>query len=317
MAIAAGLRDWLPRILPASQPWLAHEDLPAGATWIDEIGQALETSEFGILCLTRENLVEPWLHFEAGALAKSPGMGRGGVCPYLLDMGPEQLGGGPLAQFQVKAATRDGTLGLVRSIHDRMDSSALSREELEHAFDLGWDRLERLLNRIREEPSQEGLSPRERAIEALAKDAEIILMEDFVHAESQLGEGDSVLLFSNDLTYDRRYFTEVIAENLRRGVSYLYLLNGADAEAMRNWDLFIDELHTRGVPRLPERRRIQVAPLFWTTAIYEFRNGHREVEAISILEHRFESRACVRLSTAIARQMRRKFLEYWAVAEAP
>jgi hypothetical protein len=42
-----------------------------GATWFQSIVEALTTSRVGIVCLTTENLHNPWLHFEAGALSRA------------------------------------------------------------------------------------------------------------------------------------------------------------------------------------------------------------------------------------------------------
>jgi hypothetical protein len=43
--------------------------------------------------MTSENISEPWIFFEAGALS-----GRG--CPYLLDIHPVEIEGTPLSQFE-------------------------------------------------------------------------------------------------------------------------------------------------------------------------------------------------------------------------
>jgi hypothetical protein len=42
-----------------------------GATWFQSIVEALKKSRVGIVCLTTENLHNPWLHFEAGALSRA------------------------------------------------------------------------------------------------------------------------------------------------------------------------------------------------------------------------------------------------------
>ena len=40
-----------------------------GVRWFEPILRKLREAEAGIVCLTAENLENPWLHFEAGALA--------------------------------------------------------------------------------------------------------------------------------------------------------------------------------------------------------------------------------------------------------
>ena len=59
--------------------------------------QAPHIMHFGIICVTEVNQENPWLNFEAGALAKTLNQSR--VCPYLIGMRPSDLKG-PLSQFQ-------------------------------------------------------------------------------------------------------------------------------------------------------------------------------------------------------------------------
>jgi hypothetical protein len=51
------------------EPWTSDSDIPHGAHWYERLALQLAQSDIGIVCLTRENLNSPWLHFEAGALA--------------------------------------------------------------------------------------------------------------------------------------------------------------------------------------------------------------------------------------------------------
>ena len=68
--IAQELRAWLPLILPAVQPFVTTTDIDKGARWFGEISAELEQCNYGVVCLTRENLSSQWLAFEAGALSK-------------------------------------------------------------------------------------------------------------------------------------------------------------------------------------------------------------------------------------------------------
>lgn len=80
--LAQALHDWLPQVVQKVTPWMSSEDISAGARWANLIAGQLETTGFGIVCLTRENLIAPWVHFEAGAIAKS--VGAASLVPYLL-----------------------------------------------------------------------------------------------------------------------------------------------------------------------------------------------------------------------------------------
>ena len=135
--VGQALRDWLPLVLHYVQPWLSAADIDAGQRWATEVGQQLNDSTFGVLCLTRDNLQSPWILFEAGALAKS--VAAGAVVPYLLDLEFSDITG-PLAQFQAKKADEHSTLELVTAINNRA-GQPIPSDRLEELFELTWPRL--------------------------------------------------------------------------------------------------------------------------------------------------------------------------------
>jgi hypothetical protein len=69
--VADALRSWIPDVIHAVKPWMSGVDIRAGMRWSREVDEELGDTQFGILCLTKENQTAPWLLFEAGALAKS------------------------------------------------------------------------------------------------------------------------------------------------------------------------------------------------------------------------------------------------------
>src|SRR5947207_6227946 len=111
--LANVLYGWLPRIFPDVEPWESSTDILAGERWLTALGKQLEQSAFGIVCVTRESLKAPWLHFEAGALARSLTEAR--VVPLLLGVDHSDLLSGPLAQFQSHRADADGMRAILRS----------------------------------------------------------------------------------------------------------------------------------------------------------------------------------------------------------
>ena len=106
-AVAEALRDWLVRVIQRLEPWVSSEDIRAGARWQSEIAGVLASTKVGVLCLTPDNLNSKWLHFEAGALAKTIDNSTF-VCPYLLDLDPSAVTL-PLGQFHAKRADEEGT----------------------------------------------------------------------------------------------------------------------------------------------------------------------------------------------------------------
>ncbi|WP_430331453.1 hypothetical protein [Rhodococcus sp. ACT016] len=91
------MKDWLQQVIQQLQPWVSSEDIAKGARGRDAIARELEGTSEGIICITKENVREPWLNFEAGALSKATG--ESSVRTVLLDLEPADVVG-PLSDFQ-------------------------------------------------------------------------------------------------------------------------------------------------------------------------------------------------------------------------
>src|SRR5262245_39747205 len=74
--IGAQFREWLPMINQHIEPYMSEEDMEKGAHWSAHVRRELEATSYGIVILTPENTNSIWLHFEAGAIAKSVADGR-------------------------------------------------------------------------------------------------------------------------------------------------------------------------------------------------------------------------------------------------
>ncbi len=119
---------------------MSAEDIRAGGRWLLEIGTQPEETSFGVVCLKPENLKEPWILFEAGALGKM--LRTASVCPYLLGVEPSTIAG-PLAQFQMKRANKEETLSLLESMNSSEEPQRqLDDAVLQEVFDKWWPDLE-------------------------------------------------------------------------------------------------------------------------------------------------------------------------------
>lgn len=143
-AYATALRDWLPLVVHFVEPWVSDADIEAGERWANEVGKELETSNFGILCITRENIGSQWLLFEAGALSRS--MQEGRVIPLLFEIEFKDITG-PLAQFQAKKFDVKGVWDTVCAVN-RLGDVPVPDARLKQLFDALWPDLEKQVESI-------------------------------------------------------------------------------------------------------------------------------------------------------------------------
>jgi hypothetical protein len=146
-AIAEALRDWLPLVIQRLKPFMSRGDIPAGGRWRQVLAKELQTTDFGISCLTPENLPAEWILYEAGALAKFE---DSRVCTYLYDLRPTDVEG-PLAEFNHRQVSPEGTLDVLRSINQCLpDDAVLPEARLEKIFQQWWPDLDKRLKAVDE-----------------------------------------------------------------------------------------------------------------------------------------------------------------------
>lgn len=142
-AVATALRDWLPKVIQAVQPWLSSADIDKGTRWATEVASQLQDIRLGIICLTPENLAAPWLLFEAGALSKT--LAHTYVCTYLVGLEPSDLSW-PLAMFQATKANKEETRKLLHTINKALDADALTGPQLDETVEVWWPHFESALS---------------------------------------------------------------------------------------------------------------------------------------------------------------------------
>jgi len=141
--LAEALKEWLPRVLQSVDP-LISESIDKGSAWPEGLDEKLKAAEVGIFCFTTENLYQPWIHFEAGALYMKLGLQR--VCPYLLDVDYSEVPW-PLARFQATKTTKAETRKLLATVNEALAEGGLKDPVLDETFEMWWPKLE---NSIRE-----------------------------------------------------------------------------------------------------------------------------------------------------------------------
>jgi hypothetical protein len=142
--VALVLRDWLPSVIQAIEPYVSSEDIDKGARWTSDIAKELEASRFGLLCITPENIEAPWLNFEAGALSKVIDKSR--VCPFLFGLKRSEIRTGPFLQFQSAIYDRDEISKLLHSVNNSIEPRCIDESRLDSVFNVWWPELQQNLN---------------------------------------------------------------------------------------------------------------------------------------------------------------------------
>lgn len=139
--------QWLPQVIQVVEPWIST-DIEKGSRWTPEISSTLESSKIGIVCLTRENLKNEWILFEAGALSKIP---ETKVCTFLLDLNPTDIEQ-PLSQFMHTVFTKEDILRLLITINTQIEKAgerSLPETTLKLVFETFWPQLDSQIQGIK------------------------------------------------------------------------------------------------------------------------------------------------------------------------
>ncbi len=137
--LADAVREWLPNVLQSVKPYFTPSDTEKGAKWTSDISRELKNSDIGIICLTKENLAEPWILFEAGSLSKNLDSSK--VCTLLFGVDSTDLKG-PLTTFQATSFKKNDFKKLVKSINNSGGDSKLDDPILDQVFDKWWNELD-------------------------------------------------------------------------------------------------------------------------------------------------------------------------------
>jgi hypothetical protein len=149
--LAEALRLWLPAVLQFVKPYFTPDDIEKGTRWSSDISSELGSSNIGLICLTKDNISNPWILFESGALSKN--FDKAHVCTILFNLEPSDITG-PLTGFQATKFIKDDFKKLLMTINSTDTESQLSPDVINNVFEMWWPKLEeRVAEILREERS--------------------------------------------------------------------------------------------------------------------------------------------------------------------
>ena len=155
--VAVALRDWIPYLIQAAKPFVSSEDVGKGRRWPLGLAQALESSDVGIICLTRDNRAAEWLLFEAGAISKS--VKDGHACTLLLGgLKPSDVTG-PLSLFQHTVFEKVDFKKLMLAINEALGKEQIQETVLNTLFEKLWPDIEEKVQKALKDVPETGTAP--------------------------------------------------------------------------------------------------------------------------------------------------------------
>ncbi|CDM70069.1 Hypothetical protein CM240_2952 [Clostridium bornimense] len=150
--VASALKEWLPCVIQSIEVFFSTEDIEKGEKWDSKISGELSESEFGIVCLTSQNVSAPWIHFEAGALSKAL---DDKVSALMLNVNPSDIKG-PLSRFQATKFTKEDFYKLLETINNNNDTK-LEESILKRTFEVMWEKINVTINNLIKEYDSESI----------------------------------------------------------------------------------------------------------------------------------------------------------------
>jgi hypothetical protein len=199
--VAAALRKYFPLMLQGVQVFMSQHDLESGSRWANDLASELKEANFGLICLTPDNLLSPWLLFEAGAIAKHL---DSRVCALLLKNLSAADVVMPLSQFQNRSFVREDFAALLRDINRKM-ATPLDTEQLAMVFEKWWPDLEKAYaavaaKRYHTNESTPRRSDRDLLEEILLRLRDLDVNSAVLSSSSRISQGGDVL--ARPLGYD-------------------------------------------------------------------------------------------------------------------
>lgn len=162
---------------------MSETDIDKGTRGLDEIGRVMSEIKVGISCLTVENLQQPWIFFEAGALSKTID-DKTRLCTYLIgDMEPRDIRP-PLGMFQATRATQEDTLKLMHTINRAVSDDPIPEQALDEVFSAMWPKLEMRLSTL--PPAPPGINVKRSTDDMVSEILEIVRGEAFRRSQDPL-----------------------------------------------------------------------------------------------------------------------------------
>jgi hypothetical protein len=205
--VANAIRESLPLAIQSVKEVFLSSEITKGLRWSEVVATELATTDFGIVCVTPENMGAPWLNFEAGALSKHMESAR--VMTLLIGLENIQVTG-PLSQFQHTTATRDDMERLMTSLNEALGEHQLEPGVLARAFKGFWNEIESAIASA--STFEADNTPQSRSVEDMVEE---LLGLARAQAEAEVERRRAALFFDTDAEWLRATARPRLGPNAR------------------------------------------------------------------------------------------------------
>ncbi|MCR9230438.1 MAG: toll/interleukin-1 receptor domain-containing protein [bacterium] len=166
--IAEAVAEWLPLVIQNVEPFYSPVSIESGKAWADEIENGLRGTKIGVICLTRDCLQSPWIHFEAGAVFK--GMENTYIHTLLFDLERSEVTF-PLALFQNKIYDKEEFRTFIKALNGANEDPdfILDEKRLDKFFDNSWEDFNSKIDIILRDKDN-SLAPSPRSVDEMVKE---------------------------------------------------------------------------------------------------------------------------------------------------
>ena len=135
---AEAWKKWMSDVFSDVETFLSSKDIKAGKEWRRELGKQIRNAKVGIVFITAENMREPWILFESGALAIAK---RRILVTYMVSGSPDNLPS-PLSAFQWINSDKEGAGKIYQLLEDELGDPSME-------FPQAWLKLQYWLRKVR------------------------------------------------------------------------------------------------------------------------------------------------------------------------
>ena len=200
--IAALVKDWLEKCIQSIEAFVSKEDIEKGENWSARINDELANTNYGIVCLTKDNISAPWINFEAGALSK---LVDSRVSTIAVDVSYSEIKG-PLSSFQNTTLEKAEMQKLLRSINETISKNggkALSEDRLTESVEAFWPSLQHGLDQIFEQHKKEPVKKTTNKVSVQQENIDELL---------QLARNQNAILSDPMRLFPPKFFLNVLNE---------------------------------------------------------------------------------------------------------